>query len=70
MKYHKPINIELHSNVMLSSKTATCADCSQPIESWEMDDDDMGFFWTEWGVRVSGASALGNASTLQKECKA
>ena len=64
IKRHKPGVITNHPDDW--KLKSICSDCGLDIESWQLEDDDMGLFWTKWGVLVGNE----RASTLNDKCEA
>ena len=54
MKLHTPTAVTYAEHYPLDTAYSVCASCGEDIEKWEMDDDDMGLFWTKWGIRKGG----------------
>lgn len=50
-KRHEPGTI-YHENDDGGDRFSKCVTCNLDIESWEMHDDELGWYWTDWGLRV------------------
>lgn len=61
MMYHYPtLPITSDNAYPYATEYSECEHCTQPIERWLGDDDDLGLHWSKWGIR--------KGSTLDKVC--